>query len=254
MPGSFDAAWQGINLLLDRKVPFVVKGALLPPNKKEIEEIEAWALNIPWMDKPPSYSMFFDLRCRRDSEEKNSRIKRLRLSPEEGLKVLTRRKEDYFDEMKEFCAKFTRPSGEHLFSCGAGKGGGCVDAYGHFQLCMMLRHPATIYNLKNGSLEDAMKNFFPKVRQLKANHQGYLNHCAYCFLIGLCEQCPAKSWMEHGSLDTPVEHLCKITHTQARYIGLLKDGERAWKIKNWEERIREFSGEKSIESVKSCLT
>jgi radical SAM protein with 4Fe4S-binding SPASM domain len=252
--GSFDAAWRGINLFLERKVPFVVKSALLPPNKKEMEEIEAWASTIPWMDKPPSYSMLFDLRCRRDSEEKNSRIKRLRLSPEEGLKMLIRRKEDYFDDMKRFCSKFIRPSGEHLFSCGAGKEGGCVDAYGHFQLCMMLRHPATTYYLKNGSLEDALNNFFPKVRQMKANHQRYLDHCAYCFLKGLCEQCPAKSWMEHGNLDTPVEYLCKIAHTQAIYLGLLKDGERAWEVKHWEERIREFSEEKSIESAKSCLT
>ena len=64
-PGSYEAAWRGINLLLEKKVPFVVKSALLPPNKMEMEEFEAWACTIPWMDKPPSYTMLFDLRCRR---------------------------------------------------------------------------------------------------------------------------------------------------------------------------------------------
>jgi radical SAM protein with 4Fe4S-binding SPASM domain len=235
--GSFDEAWRGINLLLEKSVPFVVKSALLPPNKKEMNELEAWASTIPWMDKSPSYAMFFDLRCRRDSEKKNSCIKRLRLSPKEGLKMLTRRKEEYFREMEEFCSKFTRPSGEHLFSCGAGKGGGCVDAYGHFQLCMMLRHPATIYNLKNGSLEDATKSFIPKVRQMKANNQDYLDYCANCFIKGLCEQCPAKSWMEHGALDAPVKYHCEITHAQAEFLGLLKENEKAWEIKDWKERI-----------------
>jgi radical SAM protein with 4Fe4S-binding SPASM domain len=236
-PGSFESAWRGINLLLEKKIPFVVKSALLPPNKKEMEEIEAWASTIPWMDKPPSYSMFFDLRCRRDSEEKNSHIKSLRLSPEEGLKVLTRRKQEYFREMEEFCRKFTRPSGECLFSCGAGKGGGCVDAYGHFQLCMMLRHPATIYDLKNGSIEDAMKNFFPKVRQKRSENPDYLKYCANCFLKGLCEQCPAKSWMEHGTLDTPVTYHCEIAHVQAEFLGLLEENEKAWEIKDWKKRI-----------------
>lgn len=242
VPGSYEAAWRGINLLLERKVPFVVKGALLPPNREEMEEFEAWASDIPWMDKPPSYSMFFDLHCRRESEEKNRLIKALRLSPEEGLVMLTRKREEYLRDMREFCSKFVRPPGENLFSCGAGLAGGCVDAYGHLQSCMLLRHPVTIYDVKKGSLKDAITNFFPIVRQIKVNNPDYLARCARCFLKGLCEQCPAKSWMEHGTLDTPVEYLCEIAHTQARYLGLLEEDERAWEIRDWTERIRDFSG------------
>ncbi|TET59955.1 radical SAM protein [Candidatus Aerophobetes bacterium] len=246
VPGSYEAAWRGMNLLLERKVPFVVKGALLPPNREEMEEFEAWASDIPWMDKPPSYSMFFDLHCRRDSEEKNRLIKALRLSAQQGLNVLTRRREEYLRDMREFCSKFVRPPGENLFSCGAGLAGGCVDAYGHLQPCMLLRHPATIYDLKKGSLKDAITNFFPKVRQIKANNPDYLARCARCFLKGLCEQCPAKSWMEHRTLDAPVEYLCEIAHTQARYLGLLEEDERAWEIRDWGERIRDFSGKQPI--------
>ena len=236
-PGSFEAAWRGINLLLENKIPFVVKSALLPSNKKEMDEFEFWASTIPWMDMPPSYSMFFDLRCRRDSEDKNRHIKRLRLSPDEVLKAMTRRKKECFREMGVFCRKFTRPSGKTLFSCGAGTGGGCVDAYGYFQLCMMLRHPDSIYDLKNGTLEDAMKNFSPRVRKMKAENHAYLTHCANCFLKGLCEQCPAKSWMEHGMLDIPVKYHCEIAHAQAKFLGLLKENEKAWEIKDWKKRI-----------------
>jgi radical SAM protein with 4Fe4S-binding SPASM domain len=235
-PGSFEAAWRGIHLLMENKIPFAVKSALLPPNKSERDEFESWASTIPWMDGPPSYSVFLDLRCRRDSEEKNIAIKRLRPSPEEGLKILTRRKDAYISEMKKFCSKFTRPPGEYLFSCGAGKGGGCVDAYGNFQLCMTLRHPSTVYDLKKGTLKDAMTNFFPKVREMKAARTDYLARCARCFLKGLCEQCPAKSWMEHGTLDTPVEYLCEIAHTQAEYLGMLNKGERAWEMWNRKKR------------------
>jgi radical SAM protein with 4Fe4S-binding SPASM domain len=239
--GSFDAAWRGINLLLEKSVPFVVKGALLPPNKGEIEEFEAWAATIPWMDKPPSYSMFFDLRCRRDLEQKNRLIRKLRLSPQEGLRILTRRRERYIKEMKEFCSRFTRPPGDKLFSCGSGLGGGCVDAYGGFQPCMMLRHPDTVYQLKGGSLRDAVTSFFPRVRQTKAENPDYLARCARCFLKGLCEQCPAKSWMEHGTLDTPVEYLCEVAHAQARYLGLLEDGEMAWEVEDWKGRIERLT-------------
>lgn len=235
IPGSFEAAVRGINLLLDYKIPFVVKGALLPSNKDEIEEFEAWAAELPGMDTPPSYSVFFDLRCRRDGE-KNELIKSLRLSPQEGLKILTRRKDDYIKGMKEFCSKFIGPTGDNLFACGSGHGG-CVDAYGKFQPCMMLRHPDCVYDLKNGSLKDALENFFPKMRAMKAKNPEYLAKCAKCFLRGLCEQCPAKSWMEHGTLDTPVDYLCGIAHAQARFLGLIHTEEKAWEVDDWRKRI-----------------
>lgn len=239
VPGSYEAAWRGINLLLEKKIPFVVKGALLPSNKNEMPEFKSWAETIPWMDKPPSYSMFFDLRCRRDGQ-KNQAIKSLRLSAEEGLKILTRDEDGYIKGMKEFCSKFMRPSGDKIFACGAGNCGGCVDAYGKFQLCMMLRHPETVYDLRKGTLLDALTNFFPRVRQMKAVNPDYLLRCAKCFLKGLCEQCPAKSWAEHGTLDTPVEYLCEIAHIQARFLELVKKDEWAWEVKDWQERIRQF--------------
>jgi radical SAM protein with 4Fe4S-binding SPASM domain len=241
IPGSFEASWRGISLMLEKNVPFIVKGALLPANKIEMDEFEEWAAKIPWMDELPSYSMFFDLRCRRD-EDKNKCIKSLRLSPEEGLKILTRRKEKYIREMKDFCSKFMYPLGDRLFPCASGQGRGCVDAYGNFQSCMMLRHPDTIYDLGNGSLKDALETFFPKVREIKAVNSDYLNRCARCFLKGLCEQCPAKSWMEHGSLDTPVEYFCEIAHSQARFLGLINAKEKAWQVEDWKARVRNLVG------------
>jgi radical SAM protein with 4Fe4S-binding SPASM domain len=239
-PGSFEAAWRGINLLLEKNIPFIVKGTVLPPNKEELDDFETWASSIPWMDKPPGYAMFLDLRGRRDSEHKNRIIKKLRLSPEEGAKILERSK-NYIKNMQEFCSKFMRPPGDKLFSCGAGVGGGTVDAYGIFQPCMLLRHPDCVYDLRSGSMKDALENFFPKLRSMKSNNPEYLTRCARCFLKGLCEQCPGKSWIEHGDLDTPVEYLCQAAHAQARNLGLIEQGEHAWKVKDWEARIHEFS-------------
>jgi radical SAM protein with 4Fe4S-binding SPASM domain len=237
VPGSFKAAWQGINRLLNKKVPFIVKGALLPPNKDEVEAFTAWAATIPWMDHPPTFSMVLDLRCRRDSEPKNRLIRSLRSSPREVLQVLTKKPEKYLKTSMAFSSKFIRPPGNKLFSCGAGAGSACVDAYGNLQACILLRHPETIYNLKEGSLKDGMTGFFPNMRHITANNPDYLNRCARCFLKSLCEQCPAKSWMEHGTLDTPVHYLCELAHAQARFLGLLTEGESAWEVKNQDDRI-----------------
>ena len=239
-PGSFDEFRRGIDLLLERKIPFIVKGAVLPPNRDEMEPFEEWAATLPGMDKAPSYSIFFDLRCRRDSSEKNRLINTLRAKPRDGVSILSRNRESYLKSMREFCSKFMRPPGDSLFSCGAGHGA-CVDAYGMVQPCLMLRHPSVVYNLKSGSLKDALTRFFPAVREMKATNPDYLSRCARCFLKGLCETCPAKSWMEHGTLDTPVEYLCEVAHEQARDLGLILEGEKAWEVKDWEERIRRFS-------------
>jgi sulfatase maturation enzyme AslB (radical SAM superfamily) len=64
----------------------------------------------------------------------------------------------------------------------------------------------------------------------------YLARCARCFLKDFCNQCPGKSWAEHGTLDTPVEYLCRVAHAQARYLGLLAEGELAWEVENGAER------------------
>ena len=239
VPGSFEAAWQGFSLLLEYKVPFVVKGALLPSNKGELQVFEEWASTIPWMDGPPDFSTIFDLRSRRDLEEKNHVIKALRLSAQEQLEVVTRNREDYVKGIRDFCAKFLGPDGRNLFTCGAGAGV-CVDAYGSLQPCILLRHPDTVYDLKNGSLENALTRFFRELRKRKAENPAYLYRCGRCFLTGLCEQCPGRSWMEHGTLDTPVEYLCEIAHEEARYLGLLTEGEKAWEVGEWRERILSF--------------
>jgi radical SAM protein with 4Fe4S-binding SPASM domain len=240
VPGSHVEFRRGVDLLLDRCVPFVVKGALLPPNRGEMDEFETWAAASPAMDKPPGYSMFFDLRGRRDSVVKNRQIAGLRLSPGEGVDILSRNREAYLKDMRQFCAKFMGPPGDRLFACGAGHGT-CIDAYGRAQMCMVLRHPGMAYDLKTGSLRDALTSFFPRLRETKAANPDYLARCARCFLKGLCEQCPAKSWSEHGTLDTPVEYLCQVAHAQARDLGLLQAGEQAWAVSDWRERVKAFS-------------
>jgi radical SAM protein with 4Fe4S-binding SPASM domain len=237
-PGSFEAAWNGISLLQEKKIPFVVKGALFPFNEDEIQEFETWASTIPWMDSSFPYSQFFNLRSRRDSEAKNGIIRSLRLSPEEGLKVLTRNKAAFLSEMKDYCSKFMAPAGRRLFSCGAGKGRGCIDAYGYFFPCLLLKSPETGYDLSQGSLKDALTDFFPKIRMMRAKNPDYLSRCARCILRGLCSQCPARSWMETGSLETPVDYLCQIAHAKAKYLGLIQKDEKAWEVTDWRERLK----------------
>jgi radical SAM protein with 4Fe4S-binding SPASM domain len=237
--GSFKLFQSGVKLLLEKKIPFLVKAALLPQNREEIDLVKKWAMTIPGMNRPPLFSFFFNLRCRRE-RRKNILIKKLRLSGDEGFKILLRNKKEYIKEVKDFSSKFMYPTGDKIFSCGAGRGGGCVDAYGRFQPCLMLRSPECSYDLKTGSLKDALENFFPKLRERTVLNPEYLKRCAKCFLKGFCEQCPARSWEEHGTLDTPVEYCCEVAHALARSLGLLKNEEKGWEIRDYRARIKEF--------------
>ena len=251
--GAFEQFWQGVNLLREHKVPFGVKQSLLPQNRNELLEFEAFASTLPAMEKKPSYTMSFDLRTRRDDEKKNRHIRRLRISPEETLDMITREPEKYVKKMRQFAAKFMIPPGDKIFSCGAGKGVS-IDAYGNAQMCLLLRHPHTVYPLdralhrqrhpesKLQPLEYALNEFFPRMRELCSSNPQYMERCALCFLKSLCDQCPARSWEECGTLDTPVEYLCQVAHAKAVYLGLLQEGEYSWKLtpELWQARIETF--------------
>jgi len=257
--GAFDEFWHGINLLQEYDIPFIVKQSLLPQNKDELDEFEVFASQIPYMEHPPAYSMNFDLRGRRDNPVKNQTIESLRLSPAETVAMLSREPKKYIKEMRQFAEKFMGPHGDRLFSCGAGLGT-CVDTYGKAQMCMLLRHPDTVYPLDAdlhherhpettlSPVEYALKVIFPECRRMRSHNPVYLKRCAQCFLQSLCEQCPAKSWEEHGTLDTPVEYLCEVAHAQARYLGLVKENEKAWLLPKtiWRGRLKTFSTRSTI--------
>jgi MoaA/NifB/PqqE/SkfB family radical SAM enzyme len=244
--GAFSEFRRGVALLKKHQIPFIVKAPLLPFLKEAMEEFEAWAQTITQMGKKPGYVMNLDLRSRRDDPAKNTRIAKLRASPEEIVAMLARNP-FYRKGMRQICGKFMGPPGDKLFACGAGLGT-CIDAYGKAQMCMGLRDPGMVYDLwgdgvgANGHspLRYVLTVYFPRLREMRSTNPEYLHRCARCFLKGLCDQCPAKSWMEHGTLDTPVEYLCGVAHAKARYLRMITDQENAWEVEDWRERVERF--------------
>ena len=236
IPGAFARFRRGLDLLLERGVPVALTGTALPETKGEALQLEAWAGGLELEEKPVWVTLLY-LRARRDDAAKNALIRRLRLDPDEVVPFLTARREDYLGDLRDFCRRFMGPPGSTLFDCGAGKAV-CLGAYGELQACLALHAPETSYDWRSGTLREAVDDFFPEVRKRRASDPEYLERCARCFLSGLCEQCPAWSWMENGALDRPVEYLCAVAHAQARALGLLHEGERSWEIEEWKERLR----------------
>jgi radical SAM protein with 4Fe4S-binding SPASM domain len=234
VPGSFANFRRGVRLLLEREVPVALTGTALPETRAEAAQLEAWSqdLGIP---EAVGWVALLYLRGRRDDEGKNDLIRGLRLDPREVVPFLKARRGDYLEDLRDFCRHYMSPPGEVLFDCGAGMAV-CLSAYGELHACQALRAPETTYDWRDGTLRAAMAAFFPTVRARRATDPDYLQRCARCFLSGLCEQCPAWSWMENGVLDRPVDYLCQVAHAQARALRLLDEGERSWEIGDWEER------------------
>jgi radical SAM protein with 4Fe4S-binding SPASM domain len=236
-PGSFARFRRGIELLGERQVPFIIRSVYLPQNRHETEELEEWAAMISANYGKPANAFFLDLRNRRDDERKNAGIRALRPAPQELVSVLARDADQYKTDMGVFARQFMGPPGDRLFRCGAGRTV-CVDAYGRLQPCMGLRMPELTVDLTGGkvTLKQAISDW-EGLCDLRAKNPEYLRRCAQCFLSGLCEQCPAKSWMEHGTLDTPVEYFCEAAHAQARRLGWLDGNEKGWEVMDWRQRI-----------------
>lgn len=243
--GSFDKAWRGVDILKKRNIPFIVKSVFLPPNKNELYEFIEWARSVPRMrGKSPQISMIYNLRSRIGSDKKNKLIRSARIPPDQVAGFMRSSGDDYIKEMKRFFKDGGNRENIRIFSCGAGSGTGSIDPYGIFQPCILVRHPDAVYDLRRGSIEDALIRFFPDLRKGVSDNKDFLSKCAKCFLRPICEQCPGKAWSEHGTLDSPVEYLCDITHAQARDLGLLSEVERGWEIADSENRIERFLSKK----------
>lgn len=236
VPGSFAACRRGLGLLSENGVAFTIKGAVLPPTRHEADAFEAWAAGLPGHIGTPAFAVLLDLRSRRGPEDKNMAIAGLRPGGEEFVRFARRRGEETVEEWRDFCGRSAGARGDRIFTCMPSAASAAIDPYGRLQFCLGLRHPDTVYDLASGSLREAVTEFLPRLRETRAADPAYLERCGRCFLKGLCEQCPAKSWAEHGTLDTPVEYFCGIAHAQAVAAGLLDRGEKAWTVRDGSKR------------------
>ena len=218
--GSFEAFRRGLALLLESGVRVRLKAMALRSNAPELPEIAAFcrARTKDYFRFDP----FLHYRLDRDAA-RNRDIEAERLSAAEIVE-LERDDTDRFEAMGRHREDLVIPAfadapDERLFRCGAGKRNFVIGHDGRFRPCSSLTHRDFLFDLRTGSLEEAWREFVPRVLERFSTRADYLDRCARCPIINLCLWCPATAYLESGELDAPVDYYCRVARARAAALG-----------------------------------
>lgn len=205
-PGSFGRAIQGVELLLERKIPVSLKAMVITLNKHELGEMLALAERY-------GKELRFDgtIWPRLDGSQAPYQV---RLSAQEMLEM------DFFtenrsNEWEEQADKFSgqQVRNEYVFSCGAGLRSFHIDSAGMMSICTMVRKPA--FDLMKTDFQQAWEAF----GALRNKKRVLRTRCETCTVGALCTQCPGWSQAVHSDEETPVDYVCELGRQRAARIG-----------------------------------
>jgi radical SAM protein with 4Fe4S-binding SPASM domain len=209
VPGSFDRAIRGLELLAERGISLVIKAMALTLNRHEIGDIKKYArkLGAEFRYDPVVWP-------RLDGMKDPYRV---RLEPEEVIQ-LELEDEDRPRAWREFAQKFLHPvKSEFLYWCGSGVHSFFIDAFGRLSLCIEARHP--YYDLRKGTFAEAWEQFLPAVKNTRCTKDFA---CLHCDLVNLCGRCPPFSQQENRDPESVVPFLCRLAHLRVEAYGLRK--------------------------------
>lgn len=211
IPGSFKAFMKGINLLLKAGFNVTLKAMALRSNLHEFKEIASFCR------KRSSQAFRFDpfLHLRLDGNpQRNEEIKSERLSPDE-IMILERSDPKRLEALIKKCNGLAQTPSfseerEKLFNCSAGVYSFVIGYDGLFRLCSSLYHPDCVYDLRQGSVNDARFQFTPLIKNMRITDRTFFKKCPTCSLKDLCMCCPAHAFLETGKMEDQIKYFCEI--------------------------------------------
>ncbi|MCF7810397.1 radical SAM protein [bacterium] len=219
--GTFIAFQNGLKLLLDAGIKVRFKAMSLKSNYHEMQRIAEFCRSRS--DDVFRFDPFLHLRYDLN-EKRNKEIITQRLTPSQII-ALERSDIERTDSVKKLCnqqqnATENTTASNLIFNCGIGKHDFTLGWDGTFRLCSALQHPECVYDLRKGNLKDAWLNFAPKVLNMRREPNS-IDDCYNCRLVNLCSWCPAHSYLENGSLVTPIKDFCESAHARNKAFGVI---------------------------------
>jgi len=208
-PFAFDRFRQGVQYLMDRKLPVFFKTMVLKSNLHEFEDIRRWAEDE--LKRPFRFDAIVNPRLNGDQDVLEERI-----SPAEIVKLQYSDPEEIkrFERLREMAA--AAPADSRLFKCGAGIRTFHVDPRGDMHPCMMWR--TTPYSLLSGSIEGWKKH----VDELRAAESPSDTGCRSCQNRLACGNCAAVSALESGEAGRNLDYYCSINKEREKLLNFAK--------------------------------
>jgi len=200
VPGSYEHCCNGIDLLLENRIPLGLKTTLTRENIGELEAMRQMAHNwgLPllggWL-----------LSKRRDGYPSN--MENCRLSAQECVKLEST---DHVSvkEWTEVALREPSKAEERSFYCQAGRASFLINAFGEMNVCVDLPSPGSL------PLEIGFCKAWKDVQKYVESAPPVSPVCLSCEDIAYCPRCPAWSLMETGNLSDPVPYLCEIARAR----------------------------------------
>ncbi len=214
---AFQRSRQGIELLLQHGVPITLKAMVMSENVHELKEMQQYARGL-------GVHFYYDPVIN-PGLDGSPEVCQVRLTPQEIVR-LDQEDPERRAQWKLLLEKFNPFGGEKpdpvepVFTCGASRGRFHIDAFGHMNICFLVRRPS--YDLRQGSFQDGYRGFLPNIVSGNRTKESACRTCAY---RRLCVMCPGWSLLETGDIEEkPVPYLCQIAHLRAQAFGRqLKD-------------------------------
>ena len=194
-----------IKKLIKNKIPVRVKTQVTKQNVGQIDKIKELVESFG-LDFRPSTMIYARL-------NHNTHPCGLRLDPKEAVRI--NKEYGFYDEetrrphekikVKELIGK---SKDDKLFKCAAGGHAFWITPEGKMTICSTLRRPDYDLLKAGHSVRQGFSQLNEKVHSMRFKTMTICRNCEYRPLCGIC---PARAYLETGSLEEPIEYFCRLT-------------------------------------------
>lgn len=218
-PGSFLKVMRSINMLKERKLPFILKSNCLKQNKDEIGRIKAFTQalfpNLPRNKYLFKYDLMISPRYNRDKTPCD-----YRLSFEE-MEEVKKQDPDIWKEYQESLdckwPGLTR-NRRFLYQCSAWMQQFFINPYGYLKFCGFSDKFSV--NLKTATFRKCFYEIFPGLLDEKFKTD---SKCKNCKLRPICHSCPGRAYLETGNEEDPIPYYCELAKATYREMNKSKN-------------------------------
>lgn len=196
--GSFRKVLNGIDLIVNKKLPLKIKALITSENLEEVPKIRKYVSKLGM-----KFRSNFELNPRLDGDRSPCD---LRISPLEAL--------DLRGKIKGCPSECDTQGDSPLFPCAIHSlDSFYVDPYGRIFLCRLMREQC--FDLLRVDVRYALNELLPSVKDRR-----YLSDskCSRCNLRRICQNCPGKAYLEKGDMEAPVEYYCRLARETEQRI------------------------------------